>query len=289
MGTRAPRRLGFACAAVASPLSWSAAAWGFSGGITTNQFANAALGCNNCPNGGAHTSTETRTPTATPTGPTPTLTSTETPTATGTETATATVTPTESATTSPTPSPTPPRGICDPAPRAGCLTPGKSSLKIVDHSDDAKDSVRFQWSKGPQVAFADFPDPVSTANYALCVYENAALIMQVDAPRGGTCDVKPCWAVKGAPPNQKGYLYKDKPATPSGMQLLKLQKGAGKSKLLAKGKGVHLSDPAALPVMGGTVAVQVANDVNANCWGDTYTGGEILLDDGVKLRAKAVQ
>ncbi len=94
----------------------------------------------------------------------------------------------------------------------------------------------WKWNKGAATDVADFGDPLTSANARLCIYDGPSrtLVAGAIAPAGGLCAGKPCWKPTGT----KGFVYKDKLRTPSGIQVLKLKAGdAGKAVVGAKAKG----------------------------------------------------
>jgi murein DD-endopeptidase MepM/ murein hydrolase activator NlpD len=238
---------------------------------------------------GTATVTRTATPTRTPT-PTPTRTATvtATPTLTATPTETVTATPTLTATATPTVTPTPTVTLtatptvtatstvlatptCGAGPVAGCRTPAatlKALLLLKDKSPDDKDLLIWKWIKGSVTSKADFGNPVTTTSYRLCIYDSVSTVLHDSAiPAGGLCNAaspKACWQDKPT-----GYKYNDKDLTPDGIQKLILKEGleAGKAKIILKGKGLNLDDPA-IPV-SQPVTVQLLNNAGS-CWQATY-------------------
>src|SRR5207248_620358 len=102
-----------------------------------------------------------------------------------------------------------------------CTTPLKSSLSVSNNSDTSKDAVAFKWLKGPTTSVADFATPGTVTSYALCIYQNGALHVELDALAAGTCGTKPCWTAKTS-----GFAYKDKLGTPEGVTGLSLAAGS---------------------------------------------------------------
>jgi len=154
-------------------------------------------------------------------------------------TATPTSTGTPTATVSPTPTPS-----TSATPLAGCRVPVvavKSSLRIGNKSNDAKDTLQWKLAKGPITTKAEFGDPLGTTRYAFCVYDaTGALSASAEIPAGGLCATKPCW--KAA---KTSFTYADKELTPDGMHQLQLKAGlkAGKTSVTLKGKGSNLDLP----------------------------------------------
>lgn len=174
---------------------------------------------------------------------------------------------------------------CDPTPRAGCKVPvqtGKSQFQVSDKTPDIKDKLKFKWIKGEATAFADFGDPATNDAYALCVYDAGVLAGTAGMPPAGTCDGKSCWKTKAS----KGYSYKDKPATPSGIQSAKLKAGSdGKASVQIKGKGTALPDfalPFDLPVR-----VQAQRQGSSECWEAAFDLGGVIRNEQDQFKAKA--
>jgi hypothetical protein len=164
-------------------------------------------------------------------------------------------------------------------PPTGCKLPGKSILLLKNNSDDAKDKLIFKWIKGPQTDQSDFGDPLSTADYALCLYTGALLdpLADVTVPADGT---------KWKPISTKGYKYKDSGGSADGVTKILLKGGAaGKAKALVKGKGINLPDPmfSNLPL---PVTVHLLNSENNVCFEATYETADVKKNDAGQFKAK---
>jgi hypothetical protein len=161
-----------------------------------------------------------------------------------------------------------PTDECAPTPQP-CRTPAipqKASIKIKNVSDDRKDALVWKWSAGSATTKLEFGDPVATDGYRLCVYAGGTLRGRGAAPAGGLCAGKACWK-----DGTKGFQYKDKDLTPSGVAGLKLQEGLdGKAKIQLNGRGADLSvaPPATLT---SPVVVQVVNETSGLCWSAQYS------------------
>lgn len=242
------------------------------------------------------TTTPTRTPTATHTATrTPTVTSTLTPTRTSTVTHTATSTATASHTSTPTasststqsseppstatptevptdipsgtptatstatstPIPTHPAG-CAQIPQTGCLTAQKSLL-LLKRNGGAKDKQVFKWVKGPALTHSQLADPTISAQYRVCLYSGPtnSFLESFSVPSGA-----PSWS----PIDDAGYQYKDPSGINGGLTKVQLKgsRTPGKSKVLVKGKGSNLPDPA-LANIALPVTVQVINPDTGVC------------------------
>jgi hypothetical protein len=158
--------------------------------------------------------------------------------------------------------------LCSSTP-ANCRRPtegGKSKLILKDKSPDDADTFIWKWTKGAATSKAEFGNPPGTDGYALCLYEDDALVLELSVPAGGTCNGSPCW--KDIP---AGFSYKDKGLTPDGVLSAKLLEGidgAAKIKLKAKGLNVNMPDLAQLT---GVLDVQLQRTNDPACWGATYT------------------
>ncbi len=265
------------------------------------------------------TATPTPTETATPAAPTPTatqtppaVTPTATPTITPTPTTTATATATETATPAETPTATatavgatptttvtPTLTPADPTPTATatavpacaalpetCRTPfvsAKAQVALVDKSPDEKDQLQWKWSSGAATDVGDFGDPVTTTDYALCLYDASGLLATHIIPAGGNCGTKPCWAAKST-----GFNYKDKTLAAFGIAQITLKAGAdGKAKIQVKGKGLNLPMPPLTSLMTPvTVQLKPLNGT-AVCFGATYGFPPAVKNDGVQFKDKA--
>lgn len=213
----------------------------------------------------------TPTPTASPT-PTPTVTATATatttrtptptPTATVTATRTPTPEPTETAVPTPTATPTPMPFGCDPLPAEGCRLPfvgGKSSILLLDKDTDTQDSLKWKWLRGSATSYFDFGTPLSSTEYALCLYDANGLVLAALVPTGNG------WAS-----GLHGFKYKSRSGTPEGVTQIQLKLGAdGKAKVLVQGKGVDLRMPA-LETLVQPLRVQLRNS-EGPCWEAVYT------------------
>lgn len=213
------------------------------------------------------TMTATPTPTPTPTTtatPTATVTPTATPTASATATATRTGTPVPTETDVPTPTATPtalPFG-CEALPADGCRLPfvgGKSSILMLDKDGDAGDSLKWKWLRGSATSYFDFGTPLSSTEYALCLYDAKGLVLDALVPTGGA------WQS-----GLHGFKYKSRTGAPEGVTQIQLKLGGdGKAKVLVQGRGALLG----MPELAGLVQplrVQLRNS-DGPCWEAVYS------------------
>lgn len=178
-----------------------------------------------------------------------------------------------------------PMGGCTVGPRAACkggTVPRKSSLQVKDRTPDAGDQVVYKWIRGEATSTAEFGDPTTTDDYALCLFDAlGGLVSQTTAPAGGTCGTKPCWKPLGV----KGYAYKDALRTPAGVDKITLKAGlAGKAKAQLKGKGVDLpSVPLPLPL---PITAQLQSETGT-CFEATFSAGGVAKNDGTQFKGRS--
>ncbi len=163
--------------------------------------------------------------------------------------------------------------LCPSTP-ATCIAPGASLLTMGDVA--GKQSLAFTWKKGPTTNPADFGNPTTTARYAMCLYADNTLMDQLDVAAGSGWVLKP-----------HGFNYKNKTSTTLQVVTLAAGKVAGKGQIHAVGKGFALGFGASLPFSGATsVTVQLVNSDNALCWGDVYTGAQLVTNTTTKFKGK---
>jgi len=166
------------------------------------------------------------------------------------------------------------------APRAGCRAAGQGTLAIKRASDDRKDKLQFSWLRGTATK-AELSDPLGTARYTLCVYDQSEAVLEATLLPAETCNGKPCWVE-----DSEGYKYKDKFGVEEGVTRVQLQ-GSGtsaKAKILMKGKGANLLEPA-LPLTG-PVLVQLVNEDSGLCFEATFDSAGVVRNDGEQFKAK---
>ena len=162
----------------------------------------------------------------------------------------------------------------------GCDSPGKSILLVQNKNVDAKDRILFKWLKGPQLAPAQFGDPLHSADYALCLYTGPQRtpLAHMTVPHD---------ASKWAPLADRGFRYKDAAGSAAGITKVLLKAGeAGKSAAQVKGKGVNLPDPtfSNLPL---PVTAQLVNSQTNTCLEATYQAADVKKNDGGRFKAAA--
>ncbi len=177
-----------------------------------------------------------------------------------------------------------PSPFCPPSP-ATCRAPfvaGKASLLMKDRTPDAGDQVVWKWLKGPTTPLSDYGDPMTTDDYALCVYDAGTLITSLVAPHGGTCRGKACWSAKAT-----SLVYKNPDESATGTRTVSLKQGLadGKASISVKAKGQNIVMPN-LGALTGPIDVQLQRSGGAPCFGATYSA-PFLKHDPTILSDKA--
>jgi len=167
-----------------------------------------------------------------------------------------------------------PMGGCVIGPRAGCkvpMQPGKAQLQLKDAVRDAADQVKLKWTTGPTTTFPELGSPLTTDDYALCIFDaTGARLLKMTAPAGGTCGTKPCWKQLGGAAAPKGYAYKDRDGLPDDLDGLNLKAGeAGKASVSVKGKGENIPLPA-LGALALPLRAQLQSE-NGQCYEGTFS------------------
>lgn len=146
---------------------------------------------------------------------------------------------------------------CDLAPADGCRLPfvgGKASILLVDKTGSDGDSLRWKWLRGTATSYPDYGTPLSTTEYALCLYDTNGLVLDAIVPAGS--------AWQGG---LTGFKYKNRSGTPDGVTQIQLKTGTdGKAKILVQASGPALAMPS-LATIAPPLRVQLRNSDGA-CW-----------------------
>jgi hypothetical protein len=172
---------------------------------------------------------------------------------------------------------------CPAAPLPNCRTSGRSLLLLKDKTPDAKDRLLWKWVNGQASTSADFGQPTTTTDHALCLYSGTGAALIADAVvQAGSLN----WQMLGS----KGYRYLDKSSAQDGILkvLLKGKADADKSKILWKGRGEQLADlaPATLPLppSGFPVTVQSLNNESGVCFESTFEEADVKRNQANLLK-----
>jgi len=177
-----------------------------------------------------------------------------------------------------------PSSLCPPTP-ATCRTPfvpGKATLQIKDKTPDSGDQLTWKWLKGAATPLSDYGDPLTSDDYALCLYDDGMLLTSVEAPHGGTCRGRPCWSAKST-----SLSYKNADASDTGVRSVALKQGltdgSASIKVQAKGTKIAMPDVGALT---GPIDVRLHRSGGGPCFGATYSA-PFLKHDAVSFSDRA--
>jgi hypothetical protein len=160
---------------------------------------------------------------------------------------------------------------CAETPRVGCtssVVPERARLIFRNRDRSDRDKMVWKWLSGGATDRSAFGSPVTTDDYALCVYDHAAeppaLAFEAVVPAGGTCGARACWR----PVGDRGFKYRNGAGTPEGITKVRLIAGAdGRARILVKGRGGNLAMPS-LP-LGLPARTQLQAESGA-CWEAIY-------------------
>lgn len=181
-------------------------------------------------------------------------------------------------------------------PRSGCRAPTASraaSLALQAPAGSAPSRLQWKWGRGAATTATDFGDPTAATGYRLCGFRDdasPALLFGAAIPAGGQCPATtatPCWKGLGTPAGSRGHRYRNREATPDGVESLRLQPGDdGRAMLALKARGAHLALPS-LPLTP-PLRVQLWADGGA-CWEARYDAAGVTRNDAGRFTAKSVQ
>jgi len=146
---------------------------------------------------------------------------------------------------------------------ANCIEGSTKALLSVKEKSAGEEKLLAKLAlAGPSISQSDFGNPLISAGtaYGLCIYGDDDLLagqLVVDRA-GGACGALPCWrAVGGAPPNGKGFAYKDSTSASNGVSIIKAKSSpAGSARLLVKATNKTGHQPIG-------IAGELAGDISA--------------------------
>jgi len=156
---------------------------------------------------------------------------------------------------------------------------------LKDRLPDTHDLLTWKWTRGEATLKADFGDPLTSTEYALCLYDETVatpvLKLVANIPAGGTCAGKPCWKEIA-----HGFKYTNKNATPDGVTLLVLKEGLeGLAQIHLKAMGGNVDMPTLPLNQDTTITVQLKND-EGTCWEAEFSAPSIT-NEQVQFRDKS--
>lgn len=164
---------------------------------------------------------------------------------------------------------------CPPTPASGCVDGFEKATLVVNEQRAGRESLAATLRKGPALGQGPFGDPLDTSGtgYLFCLYDDRPeLVVSLALRRAGdACPTAPCWKpLGGAPPDGKGFRYRDRTVSSDGVRILKLEGGdAGKSVVLLRAKNSAGALPAgiaaALEASAGGATAQILSS-DASCF-----------------------
>lgn len=170
---------------------------------------------------------------------------------------------------------TPLTASCAAAPVPGCATAARGTFRLKLPRDPRRNALTWKWSKG-SVARDDFGNPLAATSYALCVYDDGALVLDRSVQAAGTCGSRECWMARGA----DDYMYKTAAGSADGITSIRLFSGSGSAAIVLNARGAGLKPP--LPMTQSTaVTVQLVKDAaeGAGCWESVFPAPAIRSND----------
>jgi hypothetical protein len=168
--------------------------------------------------------------------------------------------------------------MCPVTRQSACRTGVKSVLLLKNKANDVSDKLIWKLVNADTTSFAELSDPVTSTDYALCLYAGPAgrLIMEMGVPAGAK------WAVNGA---NKGFKYFDPPAIEDGARKIRLKaSAANRMKIIIKGRGVNLGDPLTANYLPLPIVAQLSNMSNGLCWEASYSTPAKNTPDAFKAK-----
>jgi 6-phosphogluconolactonase (cycloisomerase 2 family) len=180
---------------------------------------------------------------------------------------------------------------CPSAPIGGCrqtTVSGASALTMKSGNPSNQDPTRkdllsWRWKRGAATSLAEFGDPISETDYALCVFDASAdpqPIARGNIPANNTCKGLPCWELTAS--GQLKYKDKEKVVSvnfgkttaPDGLLKVLLKPGEdGKTVIKTKQKGWGVAGyTGGLASLARTppVTVQLISSTG-ECWEAVYS------------------
>jgi 6-phosphogluconolactonase (cycloisomerase 2 family) len=178
---------------------------------------------------------------------------------------------------------------CPSAPIGGCrqtTVGGASALTMKSglpgtSQGTQKDLLSWRWKRGAATSLAEFGDPLSETDYALCVYDASAdpqPFARGNVPADNTCKGVPCWQLKNGlfkyKDREKVIAINGKTTAPDGLLKVLLKPGEeGKTVIKTKQKGEGVAGyTGGLQSLARTtpVIVQLISSTG-ECWEAVYS------------------
>ncbi len=142
---------------------------------------------------------------------------------------------------------------CRSTPAEVCTTGFPRGKILINEVRPGREKLVATWANGLPTTQADFGSPLDAGGtaYLFCLYDDTSeLVAALAVDRAGdACGTRPCWRSRGgAPPDGKGYVYKDRERSSDGVDSIKVNAGGdGKTKLILKAQNLDTKGQSELP------------------------------------------
>ncbi|MEO8603536.1 MAG: hypothetical protein ABI629_13255, partial [bacterium] len=160
-----------------------------------------------------------------------------------------------------------------------------STLLVGAGRSAAEDIVKWKWTRELPIALSPFENPLTTTDYALCVFAGTRNAYVADSLLAYSTISNDATSWKAT---RKGFRYRQRQATPTnGIARIDLSKFNGERmglELMGKGTGLHLAE---LPA-GVAITAQLRNSSNSRCWSATFDASEQRRPSSSRLSARSI-
>jgi cysteine-rich repeat protein len=171
----------------------------------------------------------------------------------------------------------------------GCIATNRAAIILRDRADDRDDKIFWKYLRA-ETTFEDFGDPLTTAAYSFCIWDDDELKLDARIDPGGLCyPARPCWKIVGRG-EPRGYKYFEKPANDDGMQyvLLFQRKRPAAGYITLRAIGTEIDPPGPIGFdqyfnQNSTVTVQFVRGDAPVCWESVFTTNN--KNDNKRFRA----
>ena len=173
-----------------------------------------------------------------------------------------------------------------PTPVGECLSEVKAKLALRDSDNPTLDGIKWAIVSHPY-AHAAIDDPTTGADYALCIYDEAAgtpaLAARMEVPAGTG------WTSSGAPGER--YDYEDLAAANDGVTEIRIDARGSNWKARLRASGANLTLPGAVAAdryfaQDAAVVTQLHSS-GGTCWNAAFSAPDPIKNTGAGFKAKS--
>jgi hypothetical protein len=170
-------------------------------------------------------------------------------------------------------------GPCSGGPRPLCRDAQRNSLALSLGETDARDALVWTWRNGEATAIAEFGDPRTTSEYALCVYAGPAadVVTEIHVPPSAAA-----WQAV-----RRGFRYRDSAGTADGVRRMTLKRASAETAQVAlNAKGPSLPAMAIGQPLTFPVVVQLRHTDSTVCFESTFTNADVVRNEPGRFEAR---